>query len=302
MFAIRQNVCALSNHPWQHGSGKLWSRNCTGSFVGSFVFMDLQWSITVWHLARHFRKKRKHQPSCQLSQTRQCCAAKIFSFILDCFWKLFSTPPKIPTKRSLAAFSHDSVSTATLRLPTYLHLNLWQQIWTLSQQISRGLTTFHPRCHLPSFGNLQSNSDHNEKYVTQRQLFEPPLLLWAFWHGILSFQLKSPKRKTWNLVSRLVLAEEQELPEVLDLGLPIFQYLLMIHGFFVFGKTKVTTWGQTLLEFLTNLKFGKIFNQKTNSLAIEGKLTRRVCPIPSTFWVHSTSYSSGNSESDSKKR
>ena len=71
-------------------------------------------------------------------------------------------PQKIHTKRNPipnTAFPHDSVSTATLRLPTYLHLNLRQQIFTTSQQISSRFTTFHPSCHLPCCGNLlPSNS------------------------------------------------------------------------------------------------------------------------------------------------
>ncbi len=119
-------------------------------FHWKFCFRGLtmnKWTVTVWHFTRGTsgRKEPNTEPNrTTVLRWTNIQISNFKDFILDCL-----SPKRNPN----TAFPHDSVSTATLRLPTYL-----QQIFTTSQQISSRFTTFHPSCHLPCCGNLQSNS------------------------------------------------------------------------------------------------------------------------------------------------
>lgn len=278
---IRKSRCLLSlemSVPWGiiHGNmavGSLWSRECTASFVGIFVFIDhctmIYHSLTLGAAL----PEEKKTPT-QLSQTRPCCAEKVFR---SAIWKTSSwtaensfqprkSPPnpEVPT----SAFSRFSQS-APQRCVCWPFFHLKS---SLSQRFSQGV------------GN---------HYLSKA----PVTLLWE--PAKLPSWLLHEKWKRDSLVIRFLNLHLYRTWLVLDMGFYLFNsnlkkrkhmkfgiptgagrgtgagtawgvwprcFWIFNDDFVVFGKTKVTTWGQTLLEFLTNLKVGKIFNQQKQIL------------------------------------
>lgn len=213
---IRKSRCLLSlemSVPWGiiHGNmavGSLWSRECTASFVGIFVFIDhctmIYHSLTLGAAL----PEEKKTPT-QLSQTRPCCAEKVFR---SAIWKTSSwtaensfQPRKSPPKSrssNFCIFSIFSVSTATLRLLTFFP----PQVFTFATIFSRRWEPlFIQGACYPALGTCKASklavAWKMKTWLSRDPFFEPPPLsnLTSFRHGILPFQLKSQKKKTYEI-------------------------------------------------------------------------------------------------------
>lgn len=157
---IRKSRCLLSlemSVPWgiingNMAVGSLWSRECTASFVGIFVFID-HCTMTYHSLTLGAALLEEKKTPTQLSQTRPCCAEQVFR---SAIWKTSSwTAENSPKSRSsnFCIFSIFSVSTATLRLLPFFSTSIFTFATIFSR---RWEPLFYPRRHLPCFGNLQS--------------------------------------------------------------------------------------------------------------------------------------------------
>lgn len=159
MLAIPRNVCALRNHPWQHGSGKLVKSRMHCKFRWNFCFHrslynDLSQSDTWRGTSGRKENTNPAEPDSTVLRWKSFQISNLKDFILDC-WKLFSTskiPPQIP-KFQLLHFldflsQHRNAAFADLFSTSSLHFR---------NDFLKALgTTIYPRRLLPCFGNLQS--------------------------------------------------------------------------------------------------------------------------------------------------
>lgn len=208
MLAIPRNVCALRNHPWQHGSGKLVKSRMHCKFRWNFCFHrslynDLSQSDTWRGTSGRKENTNPAEPDSTVLRWKSFQISNLKDFILDC-WKLFSTSKIPPKSRSsnFCIFSIFSVSTATLRLLTFFP----PQVFTFATIFSRRWEPlFIQGACYPALGTCKASklavAWKMKTWLSRDPFFEPPPLsnLTSFRHGILPFQLKSQKKKTYEI-------------------------------------------------------------------------------------------------------
>ena len=142
MLAIPRNVCALRNHPWQHGSGKLVKSRMHCKFRWNFCFHrslynDLSQSDTWRGTSGRKENTNPAEPDSTVLRWTSFQISNLKDFNLDCFWQLFSTskiPPQIPKFQLLHFLDFLSQHRNAAVAAVFLHLKS-----SLSQRFSQGV-------------------------------------------------------------------------------------------------------------------------------------------------------------------
>ena len=179
MLAIPRNVCALRNHQWQHGSGKLVKSRMHCKFRWNFCFHrslynDLSQSDTWRGTSGRKENTNPAEPDSTVLRWTSFQISNLKDFILDC-WKL-SEIPKFQLLHFLDFLSqHRNAAVAAV----FFHLNLHFRNDFLKALgttfLSKApLTLLWEPAKLPSW--LLHEKCNNVTWLSRDPFFEPPPL------------------------------------------------------------------------------------------------------------------------------